>query len=394
MLAAAVIVPLAVAALVIFTLLRGHQTERAQVASLWAESQSHWNEASLTGEPAAIRASLTEAGKSLDRLLELEPEHPEALELRQKVEARLEESRQVRRVHWAGALKSYAAEAELSRVIVQGLNVFVLDRDSNQVYHHQLDEFQQSLQPEASDRIVVRKGDRVGGVLVNDLVDMAWMPVGNGRQRAALIILESGMTLLEYDPATQALAALRVAATDTWVFPKLIGAHSGRFYLLDPAANKILRYSPTPDGYSNAPDNWLQAEMDLAGVVDMAVGSSIYLLFANGKIERLTTGKPDVFGISDWDVAPAGATSVFARPPEEARWVYLADPGNRRIVQFSKEGGFGRQYWLAESQSGGGGDALAGITSLFVDEKGFRGPHAYFTSGNQLHMILLPEASE
>ena len=120
----------------------------------------------------------------------------------------------------------------------------------------------------------------------------------------------------------------------------------------------------------------------------MGIGDSIYLLYADGTIQKLTAGKPDAFDISDWDTPPIGPTSIFARPPNDTQWIYVADPGNNRIVQTTREGRFMRQFRLAESGDAQDADALAGVTSLFVDEIGER---AYFLSGNSLHMLVLPE---
>jgi hypothetical protein len=217
---------------------------------------------------------------------------------------------------------------------------------------------------------------------------MTWMPVGFGRQKAGLVILDSEGTLLEYDPATGELILLRVAAPETWQLPELVGSHSGRFYVLDSVANKIWRYGPTPDGYSSPPTDWLKAAIDLTGVKDMAVGDSIFLLYADGRIEKLTAGEVDTFDISDWDIPPRAPSTLFTRPPNDTQWVYVADRGNSRVVQSDKAGLFKRQFRLADSGQGSASDPLGGVTSLFVDEIGGR---AYYLSGHQLYMMILPD---
>jgi hypothetical protein len=256
------------------------------------------------------------------------------------------------------------------------------------VYHHQLDEYQQALQSDTKETVLVSRGDQIGDVLVGDLVDMVWMPAGNDRQKANLLILESGGTLIEYDPATGERLPLRLAAFELWQFPKLVGSYYGRFYLLDPAVNQIWRYPPTPDGYSAPPEEWLQAEVDMAGVVDMAIGNSIYLLYADGKMRKLTAGGPDTFDTSDWDAPPNSPTALFTRPPEDTQWVYVADRGNSRIVQSGKDGKFKRQFRLADAHTEDGSDPLGGVTSLFVDEIS---GHAYFLSGTKLYLAILPD---
>ncbi len=384
----AIVIPLIVAGVVAFTVIQRGQTRQDELEGLWLNAQDRWTQAQATSDRATIRSLLTEAEESLDRLLVRRPDHADALNLRGRIKARLEESNQVRRVRWEGELVTYPKGAKLSRVVVEGIHVFVMDQDDDRVYYHRLDEFQQALLPETRDTVLVHKGDRVGDVLVGDLVDMVWMPVGSGRQKAGLLILDSDGHLLEYDPGTGELTSLRVAASETWKFPQFLDSHSGRLYLLDPTANQIWRYQPTLDGYSEPPEEWLQSAIDLAGVRDMAIGDSVYLLYADGVIRKLSTGKADAFDVSDWDSPPRAPTAIFTRPPNDAQWVYVADAGNNRIVQSSKAGQFRRQFRLDDGSEAEANDALAGVTSLFVDEIGGR---AYFLSGKSLYMLILPE---
>jgi hypothetical protein len=394
LIALALVIPLAVAGAVGYTVYERERNQQAELDELWQAAQLRWREANVSSDPTTIRALLNEATGHLERLLEKQPGDPAALNLLRSIETRMDEIGQVRRVHWEGVLRTYPSGAGLSRVVVEGVHLFVMDRKNQLVYHHTLDEFQQALLPESLETLVVRKGDRVGNVLAADMVDMAWMPVGNGRLKAGLLILDSGGNLIEYNPETKELILLRVAATDAWQYPRLIGSHSGRFYVLDSRANQIWRYSPTPDGYSSAPSDWLRTSVDLTGVVDMAVGDSIFLLYVDGRIQKLTNGRPDIFDLSDWDMAPSSATALFTRPPADTQWLYVADPNNSRIVQCSREGLFRQQFLLAESQAQAGQGPLGNVISLFVDEKGFKGPRAYFLSGNQLHVLVMPDLIE
>lgn len=104
-------------------------------------------------------------------------------------------------------------------------------------------------------------------------------------------------------------------------------------------------------------------------------------------MQKFAGGMPDPFDISDWDTPPQNPSAIFTRPSEETRWIYVADRGNSRIVQSSKEGQFKQQFRLADVQAAENGDALAGATSLFVDE--IIG-HAYLLSGQELYLLILP----
>ena len=382
----AIAIPLIVAIIVLGTYLQRGQGQRSELEALWQEANARWQETQATSDQVVVRELLVEAEGLLDQLLERQPDHADAIHLRKRVQTWLDEIDQVRRIKWIADLKTYPADADLSRVVVEGAHIFVMDRNAGTVYHHQMDEYRQSLKPDSRDTILVRKGEQVGNILVGDLVDMTWMPAGTDRQKANLLILERGGRLIEYDPATGERVALDVSNT-AWQYPKLVGSYYGRFYLLDPTANQIWRYYPTPDGYSAPPDEWLQTQVDLAGVVDMAIGNSIYLLYADGKMRKLSTGEPDTFDISDWDRPPNSPIALFTSPPENTQWVYVADRGNKRIVQVGKDGHFKHQYRLSDDIPQGDGDPLGAVTSLFVDEIS---GHAYFLSGQKLYMVILP----
>ena len=385
---AAIAIPLVVAIIVAVTLIQRGQARQAELNELWQQANSNWEKANTVTDRAAQRTYLAAAQADLDNFLERQPNHGDAQALRQKVAERLDQVNQIKRVAWVGELKSFPSDATLSRVVVQGNYVFVMDRKAGQVYHFQLDSTQQSLQPDF--KTVVKKGDQVEGTLVNDLVDMVWMSIdaGNVRPRAALVTLESGGALIEYDPTTGERRALAVAARDSGNYAKLIGSHTGRLYVLDPNTNKIWRYDPTADGYSSAPYDWLQAPVDLAGVVDMAIGDGIYLLYADGRVSKLIQGQPADFSMADWDAPLRSPTALSGYPPDETQWVYIADSGNSRIVQSAPDGKFTRQFRLNDAQLTTKGDVMSKVTSLFVNETDKR---AYFLSGSKLYIITLSE---
>jgi len=388
LLGVAIAIPIIVAVVVLVAWFQRGQARRAEQEALWQQASTYWEQAQIDADTQLTRTHLANAQRFVDEFLVQQPEDADAIDLRSKIQARLDVVNEVQRISWVGKLNSYPADANLTRVVVQGEHIFVMDRHNGQVYHHRMDDqLQNALDPATTGTVLVSRGDQVGNKVVGDLVDMVWMPTGPDRQKASLLILESGGTILDYDPATTQLVPLEVAASETWRYPKLVGSHSGRFYLLDSSANKIWRYDPTADGYNSPPFDWLQTEVDLAGVVGMAIGDSIYLLYADGAIRKFSTGEADTFDISDWDTPPSNPTSIFTRPPAETRWIYVADRGNSRIVQASKEGQFKQQFRIADATASENGDPLTGATDLFVDEIAGQ---AYLLSGRDLYLLRLP----
>ncbi len=388
LLGVAIAIPIIVAVIVLVAWFQRGQARRSAQEELWQQASSFWVQAQAEADVGMVRTHLANAQEKVDEYLIYQPESAEAVELRNKIQVRLDGINQVKRVTSVWKLNTYPADANLTRVVVQGAHIFVMDRHGGHVYHHSMDpQLQHALEPLSTEATLVSRGDTVGNVVVGDLVDMVWMPTGPNRQKASLLILESGGTILDYDPATRQMITLRVAANEMWKFPRLVGSHSGRFYVLDSGANKIWRYDPTEDGYNSVPTDWLQIETDLAGVVGMAIGDSIYLLYTDGAIGKFSIGEADTFDISDWDTPPSNPTAIFTRPPAETRWIYIADRGNSRIVQSSKGGQFAQQFRMDQAAIAEIDDPLAGATDLFVDE--ITG-QAYLLSGRDLYLLELP----
>lgn len=381
--ALAIAIPLVVALLVGVVYLQWGQAREARFAELVEQARARHTLALTATDKPTSRRLLHEAQGLLTEAQTLKPADPSPGDLQKEIQATLDKMNNVVKLYWVGALQKYDDPGNNpSRVIVRGIDVYVLDKGTDRVYKYLLNEVGDGLQDLDVDPVLLRKGDQRGDIVVSDLVDMVWMPAGSGRQTSNLLVLESGGSLLEYDPAF-GLGVLPVGGKDQWRYPQLIGSYFGNFYLLDSQSNQIFKYLPTADGgYSNPPEPWFRIDVDLAGVVDMAIDGSIYLLYADGRILKFMGGELAPFEQTELDEPLRGPTAIFTSPDEETKFLYVADAGNRRIVQFSKEGQFIRQFKAAEA------GVFDQLKSLHVDEIGSK---FYVLSGNTLYMANIPE---
>jgi DNA-binding beta-propeller fold protein YncE len=137
-----------------------------------------------------------------------------------------------------------------------------------------------------------------------------------------------------------------IANKDAWALPVAVGSYFGNFYVLDPQAGQILRYLPGPDGYTIPPEYYFpdQATVDLTGAVDMAIDGAVYVLYADGTIRKFEAGISVEFQITELDKPLSRPTAIYAAPDDVAQYIYVADPGNLRVVQLNKDGRFVRQF--------------------------------------------------
>jgi hypothetical protein len=271
----------------------------------------------------------------------------------------------VERLYWVGQLRSYDDPGtQLKRVVVNGLYVYVLDACTDQVYRYQLDEVNDALEPDENDPVLVRRGQQVETSVVGEMIDMVWMPAGGERQTSDLLILESG-GLLEYNPSW-GLTTAPVANKDAWALPVAVGSFFGNFYILDPQAGQILRYMPGAEGYTNPAQYYLsdQVTVELSGAVDMAIDGFIYVLYADGTIRKFEAGVPVEFQITEIDKPLSRPAAIYTAPDDVAQYLYVADAGNRRVVQLNKDGRFVRQFKPRDEDTVN----FETLRSIFVDE--------------------------
>jgi len=119
---------------------------------------------------------------------------------------------------------------------------------------------------------------------------------------------------------------------------------------------------------------------DLTNTVDMAIDGDVFVLVLDGQVWRFTLGKPLPFPRTDLDKPMPNPASIFTNQAVQS--VYVVDAANKRIVQFSKEGVFQRQFRYA-----GFDGAFDSLKNVFVDEER---SVMYITSGDKLYLARIP----
>ena len=375
---AAIAIPLIVVILVIVVYWRQMVGRQARFDELVAQAQQQMELVEQVDE-ATARGHLLEALDSLAEAETLGLDNPQMSELQAKAANALKEVDRVIELHWISPLWEYGEpDSDPSRVIIaNNIDVYVLDKGLDRVYKHLLDEAMQALQELDVEPVLLRKGDQRDPIVVGELVDMVWAKAESGRAGSNLLVLESGGSLLEYDPE-EGISVLPVGGSDRWIQPRIAGSYEGNFYLLDSSLNQILRHEPDygdlPEGYFPTP-----GEVDLAGAVDMALDGQIYVLYADGRVLKFLGGQPEPFEITGLYEPLQNPTALFTS--EEAEFLYVADAGNDRIVQLTKEGSFLRQF------RAGQGEAFDELKGLFALEKYNL---LYFVSDSTLYVTNIP----
>jgi len=372
----ALILPLIVLLVVVGTCWKRDKDRQDRYAELMGEVERQL-EVAATADEGTARQALETVLTTLEEAAQSAPPDEEIPGLGADVQQRLDTLNKVSRLHQVEHLHTYPSAGEVDEIVVHGTGIYVLDRLTDRIYHHRLNETRTALELE-EERLLVRKGDQSdAATAVGDLVGMSWISDGIGR----LLILGRNGLLLTYDPTWERLTGTMLPANETWQYPVAVSTYLGRLYVLDPGLGQVLRYRASSGGDASPPEPYFEEKVDIASAIDMAIDGFIYLLFDDGRLERHFAGKAMPMAFSLPDRPLQRPVAIYAAPDEEAQFLYIADPSNQRVIRCDKEGHLVQQFVLE------GNDALGQVRDIFVDELHDR---LYFLSDNRLLMTSIP----
>ncbi|MEA3407613.1 MAG: hypothetical protein U9R48_05990 [Chloroflexota bacterium] len=393
--AIALVIPLLMLFIVIMTRLQYNNTRFERFDSLYRLAQSRYDAAMRMENQAQIRQGLYDTLEAVEKGLTIRPEDETLNELRRRAVHKLDEVDRVERLYNPWKLRELGdramARSDASRIVLHGIDVFLLNCGSDRVYKFLLNDVGDALQSADQDAILVQKGDLYGGVRIGDIVDIAWLESGGQRTLSTFVALERAGSLLTYDPQ-QGIDLLPVANSDQWLNPQAIGGYYGNLYVLDPLLGHILKYVPSNNAYTNPPSYYLdpRLDVDLMGAVDMAIDGNVYILFADGRIEKFYEGEPQIFSMDGLPSPMRSPTMLFvsgsAGEEESGGYVYVTDTGNERVIQFDKSGNYVRQFQDKE-----GGARMGALKAVYVDESSGR---LFWVNGRTLWLANLPPLTQ
>ncbi len=239
--------------------------------------------------------------------------------------------------------------AEISRLLLQGSDLYALDRRNQQVYRVTLATDGMAIIPGTRQPLpAMRRGGVISQYTVSDLIDIGWTDTATGFSQGNVIVALDRSGLL-IDCAPRFLGdcnAQRVLGTETWIAPKAITFWQGRMYVLDPGANQLWRYDPLGGSFPNAPTEYFTGEgrPDLRTAVDVAIddGGYVYILFANGSIRRFRSGRDEPFGYANFpaNTPPASALAFYLNTNPVRQGIFIVDQQQRTIYEITLAGTF------------------------------------------------------
>ncbi len=272
--------------------------------------------------------------------------------------------------------------ALLSRVVLQGEDLYVLDDGNDQVYRVTLNSDGLSIARRQEAIPAMRRNASVAQFTIGDVVDIAWAEEGDGlSQSNAITMLDANGVLVDCSPRfLQDCSAQQLPAIETWNSPNRIVFWGGGLYVLDAPANQIWRYRSPGAAFSNTPTEYFtgSGRPDIRGAVDFDIDNEglVYVLMGDGRLMRFNSGVSEDFAFTFRPGQSMNeSNSMFLSNNPIAQSLFFVDRLDRTIFETTFSGTFMRAYRSFDE------DLFAAIADVAVDVN--RGI-VYTVSGNSL----------
>ena len=353
---------------------------QADVEELAGEVEEYLMLADAEDEMEARMALLAEAQGLLDQAPEGQAETAELTQVRGELARRWDGLTGALRLPLSEELVWSAPEQTGQRIIIHQDSVYLLDEAGQSIYEYALNE--QGLLLSDQEPSIYELLGQEGELPIGQIVDIEGVDAANGRLTPALLVLTTDGSVLELGPSGS-LRSVPVSQLKSLETPRALGTYSGNLYVLDPEHENIVKYLPYGDDYQHDPVDYVQGAADVRwpDVVDMAIDGFVYVLLSDGTIMKFAGGEPQPFSKEGLYPPLENPLGIFASPDSTS--VFVADSSEGRIVEFTREGEFVRQFRAALD----GEDHLGAMTAFAVNVAHSR---LFFSTASGLYSASLP----
>ena len=271
--------------------------------------------------------------------------------------------------------------AVLTQAVLQGLNLYVLDSQNEQVYQISLTEDGRNMVPDGSRPIPsMRLNASVNEFRVGNLIDIAWAD-----DITQIVALDDNGLFIQCSPRfLQTCEAQQLLGAERWQHPTRITLWQGRLYILDPAANQIWRYDSSGGTYATVPAEYFSGNnrTDISNAVDFGIDDrgSVYLLAATGEITKWVSGEQNAFVFAGFpsgqQILSADAMFLDTNPVGQA--IYIVSRNSLTVYETTLAGSFLNSYRSFNE------DHFAALANVVADANQ---QLAYVLSGNSVFLL-------
>ncbi len=249
--------------------------------------------------------------------------------------------------------------ANLSQIVIQGEDVYVLDSGNQRVYRVTLsDDGMSSVAGTSTPIQAMRRSGQVLQYTVANLVDIAWAEDGSGVAQSNVITAldENGLLIACPPRFLQDCTAQQLRGIETWGTPRAITFWEGRLYILDPGANQIWRYDASGGTFPGMPLEYFTGgrRPDIQRALDFAITNAgdVYLLLQDGVVVRFTTGEIQPFAFSGFPQGQSidANSAMFLNTNPIAQGLYFVNRDTKTVYETTMAGTFINSYRASDEE--------------------------------------------
>ncbi len=244
-------------------------------------------------------------------------------------------------------------DASISRLRIQGTNLYALDGRNDQVYHIKLaDNGREALQDEPVAKM--RLGATHQGITIGQITDIAF-----DDHSGDIAMLDANGTLLRCAPQFVFTCDVqRILESESWKQPAALTIWDRKLYILDSEEGQIWRYDPSGGAYVSSPREYFagSARPNLRNVADFTIGGDgyLYLLYRDGVMKRYFGGSEVAFTFSGFNEGSEPGivlTEGFhLNDSPFAPGFFIISRGSRTIFETTAAGTFMDSYQAFDQQ--------------------------------------------
>ena len=238
-------------------------------------------------------------------------------------------------------------DASISRLRIQGTDLYALDGRNDQVYHIKLsDNGREALQDEPVAKM--RLGATHQGITIGQITDIAF-----DDHSGDIAMLDANGTLLRCAPQFVFTCDVqRILESQSWKQPAALTIWDRKLYILDSEEGQIWRYDPSGGAYVSAPREYFagSARPNLRNVSDFTIAGDghLYLLYRDGVMKRYFGGSEVAFTFSGFNEGSEPSVVLtegfYLNDSPFAPGFFLISRGTRTIFETTAAGTFMDSY--------------------------------------------------
>lgn len=163
-------------------------------------------------------------------------------------------------------------------------------------------------------------------------------------EKPLAFLVSTEYSLYRWDPKTTDATALSTKLTTA----NALEIYNNRLYRIDAPNNQVYRSTASDLNFS-PPQSWIkQSKESLGEVVDSAIDGELWIARKNATVLRFEKGIQKDFSIGRVHPQLKTITKIWTSP--NSTWLYILEGPERRILVFSKEGTFKKQYQIDSNE--------------------------------------------